>query len=173
MLNDTNASADVQPEPISLLDPFGLLGFAKRSHHGRKVNDGGIWEGEYILTCSNPINNERETERDLETILLSTEIGAFGESIVLLTFIRFNWTPTRDELDVYGEGIHCIVTVGYQRRAVALDGNEQRARLTRLKEREQAFTSVPPAADQDEQGDYPAGFAARVSRAESNADEYQ
>lgn len=109
---------------------FTAFGFVMREHAARKTASGIGLEGEIVLEAKNGVDNEIETQRDLEALVTSEKLTLFGLEPKVTSW-RFSY-PVEEGKQV------CLVTLHYNSTANPLNAEERIRRLeTMLKHIEQ------------------------------------
>ncbi len=87
--------------------------FERVKHDADKTGDSAHhWKGSITLVSNEPNIDEIEAARDFESMVIGGALNMHGKWW-RLTHINFNFKPTREQKEEYGNAVTCVVVVGY------------------------------------------------------------
>lgn len=106
-----------------------MMNFERVKHDADKTgNYAHYWKGSITLISTQENIDEIESARDFESMVIAGALKMHGKAW-RLTHINFNFKPTREQKEEYGNGVTCVVVVGYLSDVSTLGLDEMAGRL--------------------------------------------
>lgn len=95
-----------------MVNPLIERGYIRRAHSATE-GERGILTGSLTITTDAVIADEVAARQELKRLITGREFPLFGQGPPLLRSIAFAWAIAKDEQELYGAAVKCVIRISY------------------------------------------------------------